>query len=99
MRTAVLCQTVMETNQQCMLHLRMQKDCLSHCDKLKIAIHDWLGFPENQVRPNKLAALEPITADPDAGEWEEEHAMMDKEIEKKFNELNLSGYPVALVKN
>ena len=64
-------------------YLRMQKDSLPDHDKLKSAINDWLGFPENQVRSSKLAALEPIMAALKTDKWEEEYVVMDEETEQK----------------
>ena len=100
----------MEADQQLMLlmqlcpvnlqaYLRMQKDCLTDYDKLKMAIHDWLGFPENQQRTCKIAALEQIIDNVEGQKEDgEQEVEVDEATADKCNEIDSSGYLLALVK-
>ena len=83
---------------QMQAYLRMQRDEV--CDdyhRLKMAIHDWLGFPENQAaKGGKLATCEQI---PEEGEaTDEQEVELDEVTKHSLMEADSTGQLLALVR-
>ena len=99
---------IMEADQRLMLlkqlcpanlqvYLRMKADGLTDYDKMKMIIHDWLGYSENNPqRPGKVAALEQIIEVAD-GEKEdgEQNVDIDEGTVEKCNEIDSTGFLLA----
>ena len=98
---------VMEADQQRMLlmqlcpphlqsYLRMQRDVCEDYYRMKTAIHDWLGFPENQTKGGKLATCEQVLEEGEA--TDEQEVELDEVTKHSLMEADSTGQLLALVR-